>query len=473
MGSRRNVAHLTSFLDRDVDQQGWRGISALAAERDFNLITFVGVADAEYSEDRGQAALIYQLATAGRFDGMTVRSIAITREIPIDASLPDLFAQFAPRPCVSQEYVVDGIPSVMQGDYAGTAAAVQHFVDVHGFVRIGFIPGPEEQSGMDERKRAYVEVMTEHGIFDKSLVTPALPGWVEAQARAAELTDQLLDAHPDLQAIVTTASNVTMGTMHAISARGLTMPHDVALIGYDDCTMFQVSTPPVTVVTPLLEEIGQRSVISLLSTLDGGSPELVEVVKPALIVRESCGCPAASTHVIGADLADAQPMPTPDGFVARIHGARIAALQSIREVMPIPPGPASQQPATEELLLDSLISDLVQANDASLAGGRFAPELTVALNATRRAGRDVARWQDVITLLSHLVIPVLPMSCRNRADETFGHARILISDSAHREAALRELAAAERAASGRVTEAAITGAWNTAQLADVIAHEMP
>ena len=473
MGSRRNVAHLTSFLDRDVDQQSWRGISALAAEHDFNLITFVGVADAEYSEDRGQAALIYQLATAERFDGMTVRSIAITREIPLDASLPGWFAQFAPCPCVSQEHVVDGIPSVMQGDYAGTAAAVQHFVDVHGFLRIGFIPGPEEQGGMNERKRAYVDVMTEHGIFDKSLVTPPLPGWVEAQARAAELTDQLLDAHPDLQAIVTTSSNVTMGVMHAISARGMTVPHDVAQIGYDDCTLFQVSTPPVTVVTPLLEEIGQRSVVALLCMLDGGSPEPVDFVEPVLIVRESCGCPAASARVIGADLADAEPMPTPDAFVARIHGARIAALQSIREVMPIPPGPASQQPATEELLLDSLTSDLVQAGDASLVGGRFARELTVALNATRRAGRDVARWQDVITLLSHLVIPVLPTPSRNRADETFGHARILISDSAHREAALRELAAAERAASGRVTEAAITGAWNTGQLADVIAHELP
>ena len=473
MATRRTVVLLSSFMDNEVDQQSLRGISDLAAERDVNLVTLVGVAYAEYSHDRGQAALIYKLATAERFDGMVVRSLSIAREMPLDASLPGWFAQLAPFPCVSEEYQVDGIPSVMQDGYPGMAAAVRHLVDVHGFVRIGFIPGPEEQAGMEVRYRAYEDVMLEHGIFDKSLVTTPLQGWMETHLRAGKLTEQLLDAHPDLQAIVATASTITLAAMAAISARGMTVPHDIALIGYDDCAMFRVSTPTVTVVTPLLEEIGRRTAMALLCMLEGGVPEPVDVVEPLLIVRESCGCPAASAEVISVRVADAESMPTTDAFVARINEARIAVLQSMREVMPIWPELAPQQPAAEDRLLDSLISDLVQADDASLAGGHFVRELTGALNATRRAGRDVSSWQNVVTMLSHLIMPVLPMSCRNRADETFGRARVVISDSAHREAALRELLASERAASSRVTEAAITAALNTRQLSDVVAHELP
>jgi signal transduction histidine kinase/DNA-binding LacI/PurR family transcriptional regulator len=473
MRSRWNVALLTSFLDREVDQQCWRGISEFAAERDFNLVTFVGVAHAEYSADRGQAAAIYQLMTAEKFDGVAVGSPSVTRELPVDASLPDWFAQFAAFPCASQEYPVDGIPAVMQGDYAGMAAAVRHLVEVHEFQRIGFIPGPNEHRLMGERTRAYIDVMREHGIFDESLMTPPLRGWAEAHTHGAELTEWLLDEHPDLQAIVATASNVTIAAMGAISARGLMIPHDVALIGYDDCTMFRISTPPVTVVTAPLKEIGRRTALALLSMLDGGSPEPTEVVVPTLVVRESCGCPAASTRVIAAEVADAEPLPTVDAFVARIRGTRDALLRSIRRVIPIPLARVAQLPSTEERLLDGLISDLVQADRTALGGGQFVRELSVALNASRRAGEDLSPWQDVVTMLSHLIMPVLPGSCRNRADETFGHARVVISDSAHREAALRELLAAERAADGRLTEAAITGAWNIGQLADVVARELP
>ena len=473
MVPRWNVALLTSFLDSPVDAQFWRGISGLAVERDFNLTTLVGVAQAECGEDRGQAAPIYQLATAGRFDGVAVGSHQVTRELPEDASLPGWIAQFAPSPCVSQEYPVDGIPSVVHGDYAGMAAGVRHLVDVHGLRRIGFIRGPEEHQGMSERTRAYADVMREHGIFDESLLTRPLRGWAEAHLHATELTEQLLDTHPDLQAIVATSSNVTIAALATMVARGLTAPYDVALIGYDDCPMFGVTTPSVTVVTAPLEEIGRRSGMALLCMLDGGSPELVDVVVPGLIIRESCGCPPAGRRMGGADLAEAQPLTTIDAFVAQIEATRMAVVQRIREAIPILPGRAPQRSATAERLLDSLISDLVQARDDDLAGSLFIPELIVALNATRRAGEDVSRWQDVVSVLSHLILPFLPMSCRNRADDTLAHARVVISESARREVVLRELLAAERTAASRLTEAAITAAWNIEQLVDVIARELP
>ncbi len=473
MATRRTVAFLTSFLDSPVDAQFWSGISGLAVERDFNLTTLVGVAQAECGEDPRQAAPIYQLATAGRFDGVVVGSHQVTRELPADASLPNWIAQFAPSPCVSQEYPVDGIPSVVHGDYAGMAAGVRHLVDVHGLRRIGFIRGPEEHQGMSERTRAYTDVMREHGIFDESLLTRPLRGWAEAHLHATELTEQLLDTHPDLEAIVATSSNVTIAALETTAARGLTVPYDVALIGYDDCPRFGVTTPSVTVVTAPLEEIGRRSGMALLCMLDGGSPELVDVVLPGLIIRESCGCPPAGRRMGGVDLVEAQPLTTIDAFVAHIEATRMAVVQRIREAIPILSGRAPQRSATAQRLLDSLISDLVRERDDDLDDSLFIPELIVALNATRRAGEDVSRWQDVVSVLGHLIIPFLPMSCRNRADDTLAYARVVISDSAHREAALRELLAAERAAEGRLTEAAITAAWNTGQLADVIARELP
>ena len=136
-----------------------------------------------------QANVIYDLVSAERLDGLVIMAGAITQFVPPEEKKA-FIERFRPLPIVTLESGVGGTPNIYVDSYQNMRKAVLHLIQAHGYRRIALLRGPENHQGANDRYRAYVEALAEHGIpLDASLVTPPL-NWYEGRQGLAWLLDQ-------------------------------------------------------------------------------------------------------------------------------------------------------------------------------------------------------------------------------------------------------------------------------------------
>ncbi|WP_233580455.1 LacI family DNA-binding transcriptional regulator [Streptomyces triticirhizae] len=159
----------------------------------------------------------------------------------------------------------DGVPvdSVRADSVAGAALAVRHLHAI-GRRRIAFVNGPSDTVPGRNRELGYRRALAECGLpYDPELVAHTEFG-VDAGARAVE---RLLPARPD--AVFCANDQLALGASHALLARGLRIPDDLAVAGMDDSELAQVGWPPLTSVDLGSSERGRRAAELLLDRLEG------------------------------------------------------------------------------------------------------------------------------------------------------------------------------------------------------------
>ena len=98
----------------------------------------------------------------------------------------------------------------------------------------------------------------------------------------------LLDAHPDLDAVFAAADIIAVGALRELAARGRSVPDDVAVVGFDDSVLATTVTPPLTTVRQPVEELGRTMTWRLLAQLAGEEPLPPSILLPTeLVVRSS------------------------------------------------------------------------------------------------------------------------------------------------------------------------------------------
>jgi LacI family transcriptional regulator len=168
-----------------------------------------------------------------------------------------------------------------------TAQLVDHLVEC-GHRRIGLVAGLEGLGTTEERIRGYRIGLERNGLpVDEALI--AHGGSRHEPARIA--THGLLDAEQPPTALVAGNNAMTIGVMHALRERGLTVPGDIALVAFDDFEWSELFQPQLTVIAQPTGEIGAQAVRLLLARLeDPGAPTRRIRLKPTFVHRESCGC---------------------------------------------------------------------------------------------------------------------------------------------------------------------------------------
>jgi DNA-binding LacI/PurR family transcriptional regulator len=176
---------------------------------------------------------------------------------------------------------------------AGACAATNHLVRL-GHRRIGHIAGPENNGAAKERRSGYLRALCEAGLpADPALVAPG--DLTEDGGRAAMAA--LLDMPQPPSAVFCCNDSSAVGAMTAIKERGLLIPDDVAVIGFDDAPMTSFVDPPLTTVHQPIYEMGQRAAELLIARIERGTetaipPHARTVLKTHLVQRGSCGATA-------------------------------------------------------------------------------------------------------------------------------------------------------------------------------------
>ncbi|AXK37812.1 LacI family transcriptional regulator [Streptomyces armeniacus] len=206
------------------------------------------------------------------------------------------------------------VDSVRADSVTGAELAVRHLIRT-GRRRIAFVNGPADTVPGRNRYRGYRAALADCGLAsDPALVTNTdftIEAGTEALHRLLDEDRAGSGSGPGrLDAVFCANDQLALGAAHALHARGLRIPADVAVAGMDDTSLTRASWPPLTSVDLGSAERGRIAAEMLLDRIterDGTSraPARTETVTPRLVVRASSA--PAETANAAQDAQDAHP----------------------------------------------------------------------------------------------------------------------------------------------------------------------
>ncbi|GAA4768467.1 LacI family DNA-binding transcriptional regulator [Microbacterium gilvum] len=186
--------------------------------------------------------------------------------------------------------LVDGVdekgltPSVSLDNVEGGRMAVRHLVEL-GRRRIAFVGAREEVRQTRDRLRGAAAFAQESGLsLDVTLTgrtTPRLGAEIGARIAAMASSER-----PD--AVFAANDQLACGIVHGLVTAGVSVPGEVAIVGYDDIPFASIAAVPITSVRQPARAMGRRAAELLVGRLRGeGGPPVAEVFSPELVVRAS------------------------------------------------------------------------------------------------------------------------------------------------------------------------------------------
>ncbi|MGW6130274.1 EAL domain-containing protein [Cellulomonas sp. NPDC055163] len=225
------------------------------------------------------------------FDGIVAIAQAASA-----SSLRSAIASGTPVVTVGSEIDLDAA-QVVADNRDVVRGAVGHLAG-HGHRRIAFV-GNLSQSDTNARYEGYRAGVEAHGLGDAVLVTTV--DHVEAGGRLA--ADAVLTS--GATAVVTGTDRIALGLAAALRERGVRIPEDLAVVGYDDVEEGWWHDPPLTTVHQAIGTLGTRAAELLLAELGGEPDHGMHVVASEFVARATCGCPGGVGGAADHGAADA------------------------------------------------------------------------------------------------------------------------------------------------------------------------
>jgi LacI family transcriptional regulator len=186
----------------------------------------------------------------------------------------------------------DGIPAVSAAHWAGAKAATDHLLSL-GHRRIAAITGPHGWVATVDRLDGYQAALAGAGVLPAAELV-ARGNFTTESGHAATLA--LLDLEEPPTAIFAFNDEMAIGTLQAARERGLRLPEDLSIVGFDDLEHAAIVSPALTTVRQPLAEMGRMAVSLLIRLLDNQRLEALNVeLATRLVVRESTAPPRTST----------------------------------------------------------------------------------------------------------------------------------------------------------------------------------
>ncbi|MGA2930039.1 MAG: LacI family DNA-binding transcriptional regulator [Solirubrobacteraceae bacterium] len=203
--------------------------------------------------------------------------------------LREVAAAGIPLVLVNRSLEDGSAPAVAVDDQFGIKLAVAHVVAL-GHTRIAHLAGPQNTSTGHRRRLGFVASMSELGLELPDARVHAGRWFTEEEG--ARGCARLLDAAPDLTAIIAGNDLLAIGCYVALAARGLRCPEDISIVGFNDMPFVDRLHPPLTSVRVPQREIGAVAADLLLRHLAGVEPTAREILlEPTLITRGSTAPP--------------------------------------------------------------------------------------------------------------------------------------------------------------------------------------
>ena len=198
-----------------------------------------------------------------------------------DAALRNI-AKSLPVVVTGRNLTAPSLYSLDFNNFLGAQIATQHLISL-GHRQIAFISGDPEHPDANERLRGYRAALSAAGVpFNPALVLPG--NYLEKSG--LEAVEKLIDSGVRFSAIFAANDQMAFGAALALHRRGLRVPENVSLVGFDDLAGAVHSIPPLTSIHQGPFELGKLAAVSLLHLLADRVPTQ-RLPEPSLVVRSS------------------------------------------------------------------------------------------------------------------------------------------------------------------------------------------
>lgn len=273
-GLRSDRSKTIGFLVPDITNPFFpeiiRGAEDAANAAGYNLLLSNVVENSKREAELIDAFLIH------RVDGIIVCSPRLP-----DSALHKALAPHRAAVLINREAPKDVAGTIMTDYEYGASQAINHLME-RGRRNIAIIAGPRNSYGGKCRLLGIGKTLAEHGM---KAPEPVYCDPTVAGGRAA--AERLLAATPGLDALVCYNDLNAIGAMQACRAAGIAVPHEMALVGFDDIPIAELMSPALTTLRVHKREMGEAAVRLLLSRMITKNKQHGVVIEPELMVRET------------------------------------------------------------------------------------------------------------------------------------------------------------------------------------------
>ncbi|GAA2672662.1 MULTISPECIES: LacI family DNA-binding transcriptional regulator [Actinosynnema] len=183
------------------------------------------------------------------------------------------------------------VPDVTVDEQHAGYAATRHLVEL-GHRLVGFVSGPARALPSRLKRAGWAAALEEAGLSaDGSLVAHGPFGPEGGALAAARLLDSVRPT-----AVICSSDHMAIGVLREAHKRGLSVPGDLSVVGFDDIPLAPYCSPPLTTLAQPIEEMATAAVDELVLRLDPDrrrrhSANYTRVFRPRLVVRESTASP--------------------------------------------------------------------------------------------------------------------------------------------------------------------------------------
>ena len=278
LGTTQTIAVVVPDLGNPTFQGALRGLSDGASERGYHVL----VAD---SHEQASEERVLALDARRRCDGIVLCAPRMPAEelaAVLPLLTPAVVINRVPEPAVAASTGADTVvPSVIADYKAGLTALLDHLYEL-GHRDMLYLAGSRQAASNLNRLAAIREFQASHS--DASIATsPCGVGFEDGHASAQAVVDS------GATAVLAFNDLVAMGLLSALGERGIRVPEDVSVTGFDDIPFARYTTPPLTTAAIPVEELGEQAWQRMWSLLEGMAPAHDLSFGPHVVPRGSTG----------------------------------------------------------------------------------------------------------------------------------------------------------------------------------------
>lgn len=283
---RPKIAVFLNGISNSYQHTICEGIVKQAEELDFSVLFFASQVRYIVNENNEGELKLFSLPDMHSFDGIIAATNTITSAETVEYLRKALPADSIPvvniGPSIDNSFSVDSV------DNGCIETLVRHFIVKHRYTRINFISGTPSNPDAKYRLDTYKRVLAEYGIRydDNRVFIGDFSRECAREAIARFLEDN--DALP--QAIVCANDDMALGAYAELIRRGIRVPEDIALSGYDCIQEAERHVPRITTVKQPLLEMGRRAVHIINDVITGVHVENEYRYDAHIVIGSSCGC---------------------------------------------------------------------------------------------------------------------------------------------------------------------------------------
>ena len=426
---RTTIGVFASQVGRAWGAEFIAGITAAAEANNVNLVHFIGgKLKPQSTTDTSKPSFgLYDLAKPDQLNGLI-----LTTDVAYGTSSADIKAfegVFGNLPIVTQSVDISGATMFVPSNAEGMRAVVRHLIEEHSYKRIAFICGIQGQVDAEQRFEAYKDELKAHDLrYDEDLVVDG--DYTREGGR--EAVRILLDERKlRFQALVAANDRMAFGALEALKQRGMRVPEDVAVTGFDDLREAQVTGVPLTTVRQSFYTAGKNALETLLKRINGETVPPSVVTSTQLLVRWSCGC-------LPENVRQAAVLPRDVAKTGKLENKREAALRALLNSA----GVTEQDPALPQFkdAFGRAWDGFLLALNDKISPDEFLKTINAMVELMQQQELLVSVWHNVISMMRRYALGgITSHTSMLKAENLFQQARLLAGELSQRAQAYRRL----------------------------------